>query len=259
MAARIPLEVKQQLAERRAETRAKLELRKKTVEMFAAEKAQADLEGRTYFRNGIPPNHYNWDHMAIGETRAFKNCHRSAVITSFNSWVKKRDMDWKCATRSDPASPIRGERCVTVWVTRIDPSDERAPAHGTRRVAPADYIMNGPFAMKVTGRDYRPPKDKNGRVINFHPYILDLESIPAPIRADMWIRWNDRIRYSKSGWDRMLIGQYEFVRSSLSTLRGQITHACLSRALLWAFELRRVESPEGEQDKRVWWVVSRIR
>jgi hypothetical protein len=67
------------------------------------------------------------------------------------------------------------------------------------------------------------------------------------------------VRLSKRGWDRMRLNAYDFSHARIGDLKSQIVLACLARNLLFRFEIRRVRSPEGADDTRVWYLVTRTR
>jgi hypothetical protein len=198
---------------------------------------------------------YNWEGFKIGETRAFAHRYRQSVITSFKSFARARGWKGYCSTKSDPPSPKHGQPCNMVWITRIEPKEAELGAGET--LAELDSPeASGPKRASDT---FEAPRDASGRLIRTQPIILDMREIPIEARIEVYERRNHRVRLSKRGWDRMRLNAYDFSHARIGDLKSQIVLACLARNLLFRFEIRRVRSPEGADDTRVWYLVTRTR
>lgn len=199
---------------------------------------------------------YDWDYFLIGQTRCFAHRYRQAVIASFKSWVKARDLDWECSTRSDPPSPRAGQRCEMVWLTRIEPRKPKPGLEIGEAEAPG---ISGPAVLKMAGVEFVPPKPRPGRPMSMRPIYVDIRDVPIQERLAIYEARHERTRITRRGYDRFAVGEYEFVRSRVTDIMTQIKTTCLSRGLAWRFEIRRVQSPDGPEDKSVWYLVSRLR
>jgi hypothetical protein len=195
---------------------------------------------------------YNWDGMEIGETRVFAWISRSAAATSFAKYAKVRGLDWECASRSDPATPVPGKPCRTVWITRVAP-----------RVQPNGVIIPEPDnpAMQKRPEPFVPIEGKQRRK---GLWILDMKEIPEADRKAIYENRQYRgVRLTRVGWDRMGLDDWKIVRTERGELRNQIVTTCLARGLLWRFHIIRCAPPAAELSGPyadvVWHYVKRVR
>jgi hypothetical protein len=192
---------------------------------------------------------YNWDGMEIGETRVFAWTFRSSAAASFIKYAKVRGLDWQCSTRSDPVTPKRGERCRTVWVTRVAPRKEPNGVIIPEPDNPAVQKRPGPF---------EPMANQRRKAME----ILDMKEIPVSERKALYESRSDRVRLSRRGWDRMGLDEWKVVRTQRGELRNQIINACVARGLLWRFHIHRCMPPEAERSgphaNDVWHYVKRV-
>jgi hypothetical protein len=194
---------------------------------------------------------FNWDGIEIGETRSFAWTSRSAAATSFAKYAKVRGLDWECASRSDPATPVRGKPCKTVWITRVAPRKEPNGVIIPEADNPAVQKRPEPF-------EPIPGKQRRQRL-----WILDMKEIPEADRKDIYESRSDRVRKSRVGWDQMGLDEWKVVRTERGELRAQIINICIPRGLLWRFHITRCMPPEAERSgpyaNDVWHYVKRVR
>jgi hypothetical protein len=206
----------------------------------------------------LPNRSYNWEGMLLGETRVYTHAFPGAARTSFVNFARVRKWDgWYCEIRTDPPTLKKGERAATVWVTRVE---KPTPTNGTVvgiEAAKVATLLNGPLCLKATGIEYKPVRNRFGNP--FRPVVIDLRQIPLELRARVYEERAERVRISRAGWDRMQLGDFQFSCARFGAILSQIKTTCLPRNLLYAFELRRVEAPDGHDASRVWWLVSRVR
>jgi hypothetical protein len=194
---------------------------------------------------------FNWDGMEIGETRVFAWTFRSSAAASFIKYAKVRRLDWQCSTRSDPATPKRGERCRTVWVTRVAPRKEPNGVIIPEADNPAMPKRPEPFEP-ISGLQRRKAL-----------WILDIKEIPEADRKAFYENRQYRgVRLTRQGWDRMGLDEWKIVRTPTRDLRSQIVTACLARGLLWRFHVLRCMPPEAERSgpyaNDIWRYVKRV-
>jgi hypothetical protein len=146
----------------------------------------------------------------------------------------------------------------TVWITRLD--GPRADEAGVIRAETDGFDLSGPFCLKQAGEAFRLPVDRNGRVLRTPPILLDLRTVPLEARRYIYEKWHDRVRLSRRGWDRFLLGEFAYSTTDLRTLLDQIKKSCLARGLLFKFEIRRCMNPDKDPDAPTrCYLVSRVR
>lgn len=180
-----------------------------------------------------------WEGMTIGESYTFHNVHRGAVITSFNSWVAVRGLDWKCATavvksKDENAVPRK------VIVTRVDPKN-RMPEE-RELLKDEDLIPRCYWEVNMRTHRFKNVKDAAG----------DYRS-----ERLMWSAQR-QIKASKHGWEVMGIGDMRLVRSPLHPLKYGIVKACFVHATERRFLIRRLRDPFAQGDDGLWHRVERV-
>lgn len=174
-----------------------------------------------------------WTGLEIGHSVTLHNVHRGTVITSFNSFARARNLDWKCATivegpRSDGRPPKK------VVITRIDPN-ERAPNDHELRLADRRATL---------------PKQ-----------IWEINVLKHRYGYDQMQKWKaqKRLRTTHARWQELEIGEMRLAHGQIHAIKRSVLKACvLHGALRMRFFARRVTDPLRTGDLREWYRVERV-
>lgn len=198
---------------------------------------------------------YNWDNFPIGQTRVLSHRYRQSVRVSLNTFVKTRQLDWEFSLRSDPTSPKPGERCKTIWVTRVVPQAERLASglsNGEQDIPGVEY-------SKADGKVFEAPQPRRGVPAITRPVFYDVRDVPIKERMAYHELWHHRVRMTKTGWERFEVGGYAVVPTRQCDILFQLKSALIPRSLPWRFEIRRVQNPANSSDLKPHYLVTRIR
>lgn len=205
-------------------------------------------------------NNYNWDNFPIGTTRAHANCYRQAVINSFYRFIRARNLDWECSTKSDPATPKRGERCNLVWLTRIPPRQLIEEKDGMSIGAMPDELIDGPALKLRTGLDLKMPEIRaHMSFMKLRPLLIDIREVSMDERLKWFNDFEHKRRASQIGWERYAVNDHVILDTKMSTIRIQIYSAMLKWGKDWRWEVRRVQNPDDKHDRRPHYLVTRLR
>lgn len=174
-----------------------------------------------------------WAGMQIGQSITLHNVHRGAVITSFNSFARARNLDWMCATLvEEPRSDGRPPKKVVI--TRIDPNDRQ----------PSDH------ELRLADRRASVPKQIWEINVKTHRYGYE--------QMEKWKK-QKRVRATHARWSEMEVGAVKLICGQIHAIKRGVLKDCYMHGEYHRrFFARRVVDPMCTGDLKDWYRIERV-